>query len=186
MYMNKKQLKLSNQKGFTLVETLVGISVLIVAITATFTAAQAGLSSSIESKDQVIAYFLGQEAVEAVRNARDDNALMGQAWLTGVSQVVADPCFFGKACTYDGQTKVFTACPSGPGSCQNLKQNRDSQSSTFGMYGYDNSWSSTQFRREIQLLSVNADEVTLTVTMYWSKGIISKNFVIKESILNWR
>jgi type II secretory pathway pseudopilin PulG len=174
-------------KGFTLVETLVGISILIIAITATFTAAQSGLSSSIESKDQVIAYFLAQEAVEAVRNLRDDNALATRHWLSGFSENASDVCYFGKSCVYDGQLRTFTTCPTGPGSCENLKQNNNSESSTYGMYAYgDSSWRTTNFRREIEVESINSNEITLTVTVYWSKGIFTRSFVVNESILNWQ
>lgn len=182
----KKNRKSFPKAGFTLVETLVGIGVLVIAITATFTAAQTGLSSAIESRDQVIAFFLAQEAVESVRNLRDENSLSSRNWLAGLSENASDACYFGKACTFDAQLRTFTTCPTGPGSCENLKQNKNLTSQTYGMYGYDAGWSETNFKREIEMISINANEITLKVTMTWSKGLLVKNFVIKESILNWQ
>lgn len=62
-------------RGFTLVEALVAISILLVAVTATFAVVQSGLSSTIAVKDRITAFFLAQEALEAVRNAKDTNLL---------------------------------------------------------------------------------------------------------------
>lgn len=174
------------QRGFTLIETMVGISILIVAITATFTAVQSGLSSAIESRDQVKAFFLAQEAVEAVRNMRDENGLLRTNWLTGYSASASDPCYFGKSCTFDAPTRTFTSCPSGQGSCQAIRQNTNAVSSTYGMYGYDATWTPTNFVREISLTNINANEILVTVRMTWTKGILTRSFVVKESILNWQ
>jgi type II secretory pathway pseudopilin PulG len=60
--------KKTTHAGFTLLETLVAVSVLMIAITATFTAAQSGLSAAIEAKDQVVAFYLAQEAVWDIRD----------------------------------------------------------------------------------------------------------------------
>ena len=57
-------------KGFTIIESLVAISILVVVITGTLTAIQTGLSSYIFSKDQIIAFYLAQEGFEQIRNIR--------------------------------------------------------------------------------------------------------------------
>ncbi len=57
--------------GFTLVEALVAISILMIAIASPMTLAQKGLSTANLSKDQMIASFLAQDAIEAVKNIRD-------------------------------------------------------------------------------------------------------------------
>src|SRR5882724_6625079 len=61
--------------GFTLVETMVAISILSLSILATFTAVQLGISKSLYAKDQITAFYLGQEAFEALQNVRDQNGL---------------------------------------------------------------------------------------------------------------
>ena len=45
-------------KGFTLVETLVAISVLSLSIAGAFTAVQGGIQSSTVAKDQITAFYL--------------------------------------------------------------------------------------------------------------------------------
>lgn len=182
--------KIIRQKGFTLLETLVGISVLIVAITATFSAAQSGLSSSIESRDQIAAFYLAQEAVEMVRNVRDENSLerinnSAVYWLAGIAETPSDPCYFGSSCTVDAVTNTFSTCPSGPGSCGNLRQDTVATSPTYGMYGHDSTWSLTNFNREISLSQNTADELNVAVTVEWTKGGVTKSFRISEIIRDW-
>ncbi|MFA7685396.1 MAG: type II secretion system protein [Candidatus Gracilibacteria bacterium] len=71
--MRKKNNKISNTKGFTLVETLIGLMILTMAIVA----ATSLLISVIQSNKQIVktlqAHYLAQEGLEAVRNVRDTN-----------------------------------------------------------------------------------------------------------------
>lgn len=66
------------QRGFTLVETLVAISVLLVVIIGPISAAQKGIQQAYYANEQLSAVFLAQETIEAVRQRRDDLAL--EAW----------------------------------------------------------------------------------------------------------
>ena len=61
--------------GFTLVEALVAISILMIAIASPMLLAQKSLSSATLSKDQMIASFLAQDAIETIRNIRDQIAV---------------------------------------------------------------------------------------------------------------
>jgi prepilin-type N-terminal cleavage/methylation domain-containing protein len=60
-------------KGFTLVETMVAVSILMIAIVGPMTIVQNGLKSSQYARQEFIAQFLAQEALEYVRNIRDNN-----------------------------------------------------------------------------------------------------------------
>jgi len=80
-FMNLKQ-----NSAFTLVEALVAISILMIAIASPMMLAQKGLSTATLSKDQMIAGFLAQDAIEAIKNIRDQigkNAVpgSGEDWL---------------------------------------------------------------------------------------------------------
>src|SRR3989344_7388295 len=82
----------SQKNGFTLIETLVAISMIMVGITAAFSVAQIGVSSSSFAKDRITGFFLAQEAFEAVKNRRDLNLLQVNAggaphWLEGLTRV---------------------------------------------------------------------------------------------------
>ncbi len=67
--------KLNLQSGFTLLEALVAISILMVAVAAPITIAQKGLASAVYSKDQMVAAYLAQDAIEYIKNRRDEIAL---------------------------------------------------------------------------------------------------------------
>lgn len=82
---------IKKQKAFTLVETLVAISILTIALTGPLAIIAQALRSSYFARDQITAYYLAQEAVEYIRNQRDFNGLQGVNapaagdWLHGVA-----------------------------------------------------------------------------------------------------
>jgi len=167
-------------KGFTIIESLVAISILVVVITGAMSAIQAAISSYTFSKDQFISFYLAQEAFEQIRNIRDENRLNNRDWMTGIALTVSDPCAFSQACTVDPiATSVATRCSS-PGNCPVLRQD-----ATSGLFGYNASWVLTKFRREILLTSVNSNEVAVTVTVNWSKGPINRQFKARANLLKW-
>lgn len=174
-------MKKTKNKGFTIIESLVAISILVTVVIGSISAVQTGLSSYIFSKDQVIAFYLAQEGFEQIRNIREENWLNNRDWLTGVALDSGDPCYFGEACIVSPvETALATRC-SAPGSCPYLREDDDS-----GFFGYDGGWSVTGFRREIELESINSDEIAVTVTVYWSKGAVSRQFRARENLLNWQ
>jgi len=166
-------------KGFTIIETLVAIAILVAVIVGATGAVQAGISSYIYSKDQIVAFYLAQESFEQVRNLRDENRLAGRNWLYGFTQNSGDPCYFGNACASDAITATLERCPA-VGNCPAVRQN-----ATTGFYGLDDSWSPTIFEREITITSIGSDEVAVMVTISWNKGIVSRQFKAREHLLNW-
>jgi type II secretory pathway pseudopilin PulG len=176
--------------GFTVLETLVAISILVLSITATFTAAQSGLSSAIEAKDQVRAFYLAQEAVEMVRNKRDENSLVrigtpATSWLEGLAAGnLNDKCAFGNSCTVDAPVNVFTSCGVVSLNCPNIDQDP-----TTGMYGYvanHAGWTSTGFNRKIILTQVSANEIIVTVTVTWNVGPLTRSVKVNEVLRDWQ
>ncbi len=193
MFKKNKQKNL----GFTLVETLVAISVLSISILATFTAVQKGLQASALSKDQITAFYLTQEVMELIKNVRDENALhaisgatnpiTGQpyTWLSGISENVGDACYFGKTCVVDSPVGIansggVTTCSGGFGTCPYIRQD-----AVTGLFGYNAGWTQTNFKREVQLVQVVSNvEVSVVVNISWTTGGSSRSFQIKESIFN--
>src|SRR5580704_9830149 len=109
-FQNRKIKNKENKSGFTLVELLVAMSILSLAILATFGAVSNNLRASNFAQDQVTAYYLADEGIEYIHNLRDENGIknvqalaVGSSvpWLTGIAQVSGDPCFGGAACVAD-------------------------------------------------------------------------------------
>lgn len=74
-YSSQKNTYKNKSRGFTILETLVAISILVLALTAPLAIVAQALRSSYYARDQVTAYFLAQEAVEFLRNMRDNAGL---------------------------------------------------------------------------------------------------------------
>ncbi len=66
---------LKNQKGFTIIETLVAITILMISIAGPLTIAQKSLMAAIYAKDQVTASYLAQDLMEDIKNNRDNYIL---------------------------------------------------------------------------------------------------------------
>lgn len=62
----------STQGGFSLVETLVAITLLLLVIVGPMTIVSSSARSTSFSSEQVTAFFLAQEGAELVQKARDD------------------------------------------------------------------------------------------------------------------
>ncbi len=59
------------KKGFTLIETLIAIAIIMIAITGPFAATENSINAATISRDKTIAVFLAQEGIEYVRAVRD-------------------------------------------------------------------------------------------------------------------
>ena len=180
-----KRDKQTKEKGFTIVESLVAITILILAISGVSSAVRTGISSYTLSRDQVIAFYLAQEGFEFIRNMRDENALNNRPWLTGIAAAVGDPCHFGIApnqnvCTVDPILSTVPIQCGAPGSCPIVRQD-----GTNFFYGYNPAWNATKFRRQIILSQINANEISVTVTVDWVHGTTNKQFRAQENLLAW-
>ena len=172
--------------GFTLVESLVAISILSMSILSTYTAVQNSLQSSSIAKDRIVAFYLAQEGMEYIKNIRDENALHAIAgiptnWLHGLSEVAGDPCYFGKVCKVDSQAKVASFCGNAFNTCPVLNQNSSS-----GLFGYASggNWVVTNFKREIQFAQNSVNEIAVTISISWTTKGTTKSFQVKQLLFN--
>lgn len=67
--------KIGNKPGFSLIEVIISIFLIIIGLFASIELISKGLRESIDSRDQSIATELAQEGIELVRNVRDNNWL---------------------------------------------------------------------------------------------------------------
>lgn len=72
--------------GFTLLETVIALGVILGGIIGPYTLATRGVIASGSSKEKLTALNLAQEGIELVRHLRDNNIIAGQSpWTKGIS-----------------------------------------------------------------------------------------------------
>jgi type II secretory pathway pseudopilin PulG len=167
--------------GFTLLEALVATSILMVAVTAPITIAQKGLSSAAYSKNQMIASYLAQDAIEYIKNKRDENFILNKTnstdWLNGF-----DDCLGDNLCAID------TVKNNGTGEItedetKKITKEKDA-GDNFEFYGYGNGvgFNETNFTRSINIKERQVGvESLITVTVDWGTGSV----VVKTLMYNY-
>lgn len=156
---HKNQIRL-HTRGFTLVETLVAITVLLLVIIGPMTIAQKGIQNAYFANEQITATMLAQEAIEAVRILRDQDAL--DAYDDTIGDDTGDwmPSNCSVACTFDAEEGGFDACSGGV--CEKLEIDEDT-----GKYVHNGDVES-QFTRSITVGSEVGGGVPVTVDVTWN------------------
>ena len=182
--------KIQQSKGFTLIETMVAITILLTTIVGPMEIASQSLFSAFYSRDQITAYYLAQEGIEYIRNSRDnyylDSANSGNTnWPTAFSDCVYDGTYsFG--CRIDFNTGIIKN-----DSLENASTTLN-YDSTSGTYSYADGGSPSKYTRIVTISpdpSTNPDHILVSSTVSWSGSYFSgetKSFTIKETLYNWQ
>jgi prepilin-type N-terminal cleavage/methylation domain-containing protein len=162
-------------RGFTLVETLVAITILMIALTVPFYSLQQAIVASNAARDQLVASSLAEEGAEYIYYLRDSNYLANASWLTGM-----DACLSGGApygCMADPSQNTLTSCVST--GCNPLKL------SASNLYTYAGSGPTTRFTRTVKIEQVTATEAKVTVTVTWVSGHRNYSVIVTDTLYNW-
>ena len=169
--------------GFTLIETLVAVSLLSVAIVAPMSLTTKSLAAAYYARDQIVAFHLAQEAVETVRHFRDNNIL---STVRGAPTDILAGIPIGQpfiVSTLDDSMNS-EACDSG--TCPPLQID---PTQTF--YGYGSGWTNTRFTRTVEVEIVASDvgvpqEIRTSVTVSWQTGSFkTRSFTIRQNLYRW-
>ncbi|MDE1975435.1 MAG: prepilin-type N-terminal cleavage/methylation domain-containing protein [Patescibacteria group bacterium] len=163
------------QKGFTIIETLVAITVLMIAVAGPLVVASKGLFGALASKDQMTASYLAQESMEVIKNMRDNNVnniTQGNSgnWLDGLGNCISSASAnnYCDASAIDGQSILSLSGPI------QLTNNN-------GYYSHSGT-SKSIFYRYFTMTGANCgpdqsgqtqgsdDECLVTVTVKWNEG----------------
>jgi Tfp pilus assembly protein PilV len=167
--------------GFTLIETFIAITILMLSLAGPMSLAQKSLKTSLMSKDRTTANFLGQEAIEFLKTLRDTSV----DWPTFTALTASCIANNTGTCKIDPVRALIispkfsqgipTACT---GACPNLYYETNG-----GYYTYTQSGTTriSPYRREISLEPSGNDEIKVTVTVYFPSG---QPIVLKNSIFN--
>jgi len=180
-------------KGFTLLETLVAVAILMITIASAFGLAPEGLMGARFAKNQTTATYLAQEALEVVRNMRDNAMFFSPDtsdpyhWLSNVSHCIDIKC------TVDPIEERLEPCSD---TCPPVKSVKTIDGGiAYGngrLFSTDSSAQDTIFTREITLkktfntlIGRDDTEAVVTVKVSWKEGRVTKVTEISESIFDW-
>ncbi len=162
---------MNHTKGFSLIETLVALPILLVAVSGVMYIAYQNIFYIGDAKDNVTAFYLAQEGIEFVRAERDTNFLKNRNWINGGN---LDRCV-GQNCRIDVMEDTINSC-SGPCPVMRLSN---------GYYQYITGPDSP-FTRTIRITeTVSGREATIDVTVSWMSKLIPRSITLREYIFNW-
>ena len=184
----KYEIKNMKNRGFTIVETLVAITVLMISVAGPLVVASKGLAAALYARDQVIASYLAQESMEVIKNTRDNNLAADRDWLTGI---IDSPNCTSSTNPCDASAISLTSPPTTPtlcsvGGCPIYFDIRT---------GYVTSSSGnapTIFKRYYYLIKPNSADACITtgvecqvnVYVIWNEGTVPYSVELKSELVN--
>ncbi|MCU0660371.1 MAG: hypothetical protein MUD00_02040 [Candidatus Pacebacteria bacterium] len=176
--------------GFTIIETLVALSLFTFAILGLIVITSQGISDVNFAKNKLTASYLSQEGIETVRSIRDSRVLAGESWqaifstnaLTGLGNCTVTAQSNG--CDIDAYTLAIDTCATASrAGCGPLHY--DSATGAFRIASIGQSFPASAFNRVISLSEVSPQEVRVTSTVTWDQGTNQKSVTMTETLFNW-
>jgi type II secretory pathway pseudopilin PulG len=170
--------------GFTLLETVVALALIVTAMSGPFTLATRAIFAAKFSRSKLIALNLAQEGVELVRHMRANNVLNGFDW-RGLAGSCTGSCT--RLQSGDYQPDVYTLangstppiCSLTGGTCTPLRYDIS------GLYN-QSAGTPSSFTRIISLATVSESRMRVTATVTWLEGGISRRVELREEMYNWQ
>ncbi|OHA84515.1 MAG: hypothetical protein A2408_00755 [Candidatus Yonathbacteria bacterium RIFOXYC1_FULL_52_10] len=169
-------------KGFTLVETLIAIAILVTAVLAPLAIAQSGIQAARYAQQQVTATFLAQSSLELVRyNIAYNLNTSNPNWLAGLDVCQTACEIISWQSKLDVGDELFRTC-SGADPCrvyeiQGIYQVADNAASPITPYTRSLKVEETSDEREVK--------VTTNVSWKLSNGS-TRTYTLSQYIYRWR
>lgn len=199
--------KQTASSGFTIVETMIALTIFSIAITGVITVANKGSLNINTAKNRLIATYLADEGIELMRAMRDTTALSfgGPTTLTGgwnsfITTSVAECGGTSPVCDIDAPNYALTpppypqfgnftvSCPTTtiPGITGNYCPLFYDPATGF----YNNRGGPgnvrTPFSRALKVLPIGLpNEVQVTSTVVWQEGSVGKTLTQTENLFDW-
>ena len=169
--------KLKLKKAFTLIETLVAVTILSAAVAGPMALSIKSIGSASVSQDQLVAFYLGQEVMEYVRNIRDTNLInSSNDWTNGLGA-----CKGGAGCYIDVKNNTVTVCGT---NCPKLDFNGVNY--TYKSGGADGNSIFTRTIKIDDTVGVGGDEAKVSISIKWTGKYGGKTMNLEDNIFNWR
>jgi hypothetical protein len=166
-----------DSRGFTFIETLAALFVIMVGISSFVTLINQTVSYTKSSSYNLIAAYLGKEGVEIVKNIRDSNFLKDYYDLPPTATWYDDlTSCGGSGCQGDYESSMLV-----PYDGETLKLTQTGSK----FYNYS-SGTDTMFKRRIRITSVGAapepDYLHVEVEVMWDEKGRSHNYIVEDNL----
>ncbi len=155
------------ERGFTLVETLVALTLLTLAIVPLLSMAFAATSVADSLRNDITAAGLAQEGIEVVRAVRDTN------WFNGL------PAFDANMTAGDHMPAWNDEAVAAPWRDVPLKIDAN------GVYNYAVG-TDTAFKRKVTLTRVSSVEMKVVSEVTWQERNRSRNVRVEADLFDWK
>lgn len=177
------KIQLSQNSGFTLIETIVAVLVLTISLSALLNLTASSAVTARYSRNDITVNYLLQEVIDFIRNDRDTTAfhnnLDGLGWSRFIEKYNS-ACFSSDGCIIEPVKSLIESCS---GDCISLNY-IDNPSDT-GFYTYDPGVKSI-FQRTVKMSNVNPDEIKIEVIINWDNNGVNKSRTMTSNLLNWQ
>lgn len=161
------RLKYNKKGGFSLIEAFVAISILMVGVVGSFGVLPTMIKNQTMNADVFTASQLANEGMELVRNLRDNNWLLEQAWDGGLNI-----CPASTGCEIDYNDPALV-----------VSQNRFLKIDSNNFYKYDSTEKDSKFKRKITTQKTG-EILNVKVEVFWNgKG---SPFLAEGNLYDWR
>lgn len=172
-----------NQKGQILVESLVGITIAVIALTGVLTLLSNSLGVNKEIGRQFTATYLAAEGVEVIKGMIDSNYASGNAWNDGLSNGAYEV-------EYDSTSPDDTRFSSD----NTEKSTRELfVNPSTGFHSYDGAGTMTTYIRTVQITNIDRggdttpDQIKVKSVVDWEgRGGEDQSVMIEDHFFDWR
>lgn len=172
---------LKKNSGFSFVELIVAMFIFLVGIVGSYIVINYQITDIRSTNSRLTALYLGQEAIEIVKNVRDENLIEKNSWDNGL----ADGCY---QVAYNNVSLNFKSAlnVSPCGNCQSTGYNYLNLDSN-GFYSYS-SGTQTKFKREIKIESSTNGGYSykkVSVTVCWKDGGNNYSAIVVDNLYGY-
>jgi len=199
----------TSTKGFTLIETLVAIAIIMVAITGPFVATENSINAVTVAHDKSIAVFLAQEGIEYIHAIRDKVYIKECFSTSGIncdnwwsifttnsygSGYNVSQCSSLKPCTLDSTKSQYVSmspfvsgalsfCAGGSSGICNQLYLTPSPSYSYTTSPFGNT--PTIFYRKIVITKINSTTIKVNVTITWKEQGSNYSITADDMLTSW-
>jgi Tfp pilus assembly protein PilV len=158
--------KKNYQCGFTLVESMIAVGLIVTGVMGVLTLVSRSLGFSGLAFNRLVAANLAQEGVEVVRNIRDTNWLNKQGWDNGLADGTYQLSYASQALEIDTDQSLLL-------------------DETTGLFNYE-AGKQTPYKRKVELTHTSSNELKVAVTISWiGRGGGKFDTIIEDHLFNW-